>query len=129
MKNKQAQFRGQTLPQCPRYRKRPRRVSEGDASWECSLLWLFFAKYRLWSKKSKSQNLKLVKTHQKGEKNHTHTFLKKALSGIPFYCVLTNQNLAWSQTLWGTSEGESVLSPYTPPPHPTPSPTGILLAG
>ena len=33
---------------------------------------------------------------------HTHTFLKKIFSGVPFYCVLTNQNLAWSQSLWGT---------------------------
>ena len=48
---------------------------------------------------------------KKEKKNHTNTFLKKILSGIPFYCVLTNQNLAWSQSLWGTSEGRSVPSP------------------
>ena len=30
------------------------------------------------------------------------TFVKKILSGVPFYCVLTNQNLAWSQSLSGT---------------------------
>ena len=30
------------------------------------------------------------------------TFVKKILSSVPFYCVLTNQKLAWSQSLSGT---------------------------
>ena len=63
-----------------------------------------------------------MKTHQKGEKE-SHlcippppTFLKKIFSGVLFYCVWTNQNLACSHSLWGTVRVGASPAPRPRPP-------------